>query len=529
MKKTLSILLSFVVLITTAINALAQSNETINTVIEDTAEYLYQTVTEPEIGAVGGDWTVFGLARSGIEIDEEYYRNYYRNVVNQVKDNNGVLHDRKYTEYARVVLTLAAIGKDAEDVGGYNLVEPLLDYDKTISQGLNGAIWSIIALDSGNYGTDEIRNQYIEYILSRELDGGGWALSEKETTAEVDITSMALVALSNYMADEGVSKAVERGTYKLSKMQNENGGFSSYNVDASESTAQVLTALSTLGISYNDERFVKNGNTLIDNLMSFYKENKGFAHIQNADEINFMATEQCFYALVAMQRFLNDKSSLFDMKDAIKLTDTTTVGLPSKNPDITKREIKYQDRTFEDIRGHKNQTAIEELAKRGVINGMSDSEFCPDNTMTRAEFATIVINALGVSIKSVDKFADVTPSEWFYNYVGTAYSYGIVSGVSENEFNPNGTITREEAAAMVTRASKLCGMNTEMKETSIRNVLAEFVDYVTVSEWAKASVAFCYEQNILDRNEIEINPMQAITRAEIAQMIYKMLGKAELL
>ena len=263
--------------------------------------------------------------------------------------------------------------------------------------------------------------------------------------------------------------------------------------------------------------------------MSFYKENKGFAHIQNADETNFMATEQCFYALVAVQRFANGKNNLFDMKDAIKLTDTTTVGLPSKNPDITKREIKYPDRTFKDIRGHKNQTAIEELAIRSIINGMSDSEFCPDNTMTRAEFATIVINALGVPIKNVDKFADVTSSEWFYNYVGTAYSYGIVSGVSENEFNPNGTITHEEAAAMVARASKLCGMNTEMEATSIKNILAEFIDYMNVSEWATGSVAFCYEQNILDRSEIEINPKQAITRAEIAQMIYNMLGKAELL
>lgn len=404
-----------------------------------------------------------------------------------------------------------------------------MDYDKTISQGLNGAIWAVIALDSGNYGTDDIRKQYINYILERELDNGGWALSEKETNAEADITSMALVALSNYMVAEGVSGAIERGVDKLSKMQNENSGFSGYNVDASESTAQVLVALSTLSISHNDERFVKNGNTLIDNLMSFYKENKGFAHIQNADETNFMATEQCFYALVAVQRFANGKNNLFDMKDAIKLTDTTTAGLPSKNPDITKREIKYPDRTFKDIRGHKNQTAIEELAIRSIINGMSDSEFCPDNTMTRAEFATIVINALGVPIKNVDKFADVTSSEWFYNYVGTAYSYGIVSGVSENEFNPNGTITREEAAAMVARASKLCGMNAEMEATSIKNILAEFIDYMNVSEWTTGSVAFCYEQNILDRSEIEINPKQAITRAEIAQMIYNMLGKAELL
>lgn len=529
MKKTLSILLSFVILLTSAVNVFAQKDETINTVIEDTSKYLYQTVSNPEIGAVGGDWTVLGLARSGIELDEEYFGNYYRNVVNHVKDNNGVLHDRKYTEYARAVLTLAAIGKNAENVGGYNLVEPLLDYDKTVSQGLNGAIWAVIALDSGEYGTNDIRNRYINYILERELDDGGWALSAEEINAEADITSMALTALSGYKAIDGVSEAIENGVKKLSEMQNEKGGFLSYDENTSESTAQALVALSTLGISYNDERFVKNGNTLLDNLMSFYTENKGFAHILNGGGTNLMATEQCFYALVAVQRLTNGKNNLFDMKDAIKLTDTESVGLPSKNPDITKREIKYADRTFEDIWGHKNQTAIEELAQRGIINGMSENQFYPDNTMTRAEFATIVINSLGVPLKGADKFTDVSSSEWFYNYVGTAFGYGIVSGVSENEFNPNGTITREEAAAMVGRASKLCGMNTEMETALSKNILAEFVDYVNVSEWAVSSVAFCYEQNILDRSDIEINPKQEITRAEIAQMIYNMLGKAELL
>ena len=113
--------------------------------------------------------------------------------------------------------------------------------------------------------------------------------------------------------------------------------------------------------------------------------------------------------------------------------------------------------------------------------------------------------------------------------MGTAYSYGIIKGVSESEFNPNGTITREEAAVMVTRAAKLCGMNTEMDALSIRDSLAQFFDYVKASDWSQSSLAFCYNEKILDDSVMDIKPKEAVTRAEIASMLYNMLLSANLL
>ena len=113
--------------------------------------------------------------------------------------------------------------------------------------------------------------------------------------------------------------------------------------------------------------------------------------------------------------------------------------------------------------------------------------------------------------------------------MGTAYSYGIIKGVSETEFNPNGTITREEASVMVTRAAKLCGMNTELDTLAIRDVLAQFFDYVKASDWSQSSLAFCYNEKILDDSVMDIKPKEAVTRAEIASMLYNMLSKASLL
>ena len=126
-------------------------------------------------------------------------------------------------------------------------------------------------------------------------------------------------------------------------------------------------------------------------------------------------------------------------------------------------------------------------------------------------------------------FTDVTENDWFYSYVNTAYSYGIVNGVSDAEFYPSGTITREEAAVMVARAAKLCGMNTDIEALEARDILAGFLDYVKASDWAVDSLAFCYDNAILPNDVMEIKPKETVTRAEIAQMLYNMLVLSNLI
>ena len=519
MKKNISLILCVIMILSMKVNVSAIDS------LEQTANYILNTVDNPTVASVGGEWAVIGLARSGLDINNAYFENYYTNVLNYVNLKQGVLHSRKHTEYSRVVIALTAIGKNPRDVGGYNLVTPLLDYEKTVWQGVNGPIWALIALDSGNYGTDEIREKYIAKILESEKPGGGWALSETQQEPDADITAMALTALSKYRNRQEVKSATDRAINVLSTMQNANGGYEAYNTQASESTAQVLTALSALGIPYTDARFVKNGKTLMDNLYTFRQRDGSFSH---DDESNIMATEQCFYAMVASKRFEENKTSLFDMSDVAK-SDNMQVGLSGRNPDVKKSEIKYTEKTFTDVIGHKNQVAIEELAKRGIINGMTETEFAPDNTMTRAEFATITVRSLGLPLKSNIVFGDVKTSDWFFDYVSTAYHYGIVNGITETEFNPGGTITVEQASVMICRAAMLCGMENKSDDIAIRNVLAEFTDYTTVSEWAKSGVAFCYDSGISDRSEIAIRPQVAVKRCQVAAMLYNLLKGAGLL
>lgn len=551
-KRGLSLLLTLVLLLGLSVNAVAAvSEDTLANAVTDTAQYMYKTVKSPQVGSIGGEWAVLGLARSGYAIPEEYYQNYYTTVEAYVQACRGVLHEKKYTEYSRIIVALSSIGKDARNVAGYDLTKALGDYDKTIWQGLNGPIWALIALDSRNYPmpknpeakTQATRQMYIDRILACQLPDGGWSLfggtsaaSSGDGVSDPDITGMALQALAKYQDQPAVKKATEEALACMSKQQNSSGGFSSWGTANSESCVQMIVALCELGIPLDDARFVKNGNTMLDNLMTFYLPGNGFLHTADGSGSNQMASEQAFYGLIAAQRASQGKNSLYRMGDAITVAtgegQVSGQGLEGKHQDVQAQPITQMGKTFDDITGvnaHPNQPAIEALASRGIINGYDETHFGPDHTMTRAQFAAVVVRALGLPLKATDNFIDVKSTDWCVAYVSTAYAYGIVKGTTATTFNPNGTITRQEAAVMVARAAKLCGMDISMDAGAVRDVLAQFGDYVTTGEWARESLAFCYNEGILNQSDLNIQPRTAIKRCEIAQMIFNLLGNANLL
>ena len=110
-----------------------------------------------------------------------------------------------------------------------------------------------------------------------------------------------------------------------------------------------------------------------------------------------------------------------------------------------------------------------------------------------------------------------------------ASALGVVQGRGDGTFDPDGLITRQEAAVMVSRAAELCGLETGMDTAAVRNMLAQFPDYMTSAEWARVQLAFCYREGILSQTELNIRPQDAVTRAEVAQMLFNLLSSAELL
>lgn len=279
---------------------------------------MLDTVKTDEL-TFGSEWLVIALARSGRDVPDSYYDS----VVKAVQSAKGQLSDKKSTEYARTILALTAIGKDPADVGGYDLLAGLADMDDVTYQGINGAIFALLALDSGKYdvpaaaegGTQVTRDGLVAYILAQQLSDGGWALSG--TSADPDVTAMALQALAPYRTgDETVDAAVDKGVQLLSDMQLSDGGYSSWGTLNSESCAQVLIALATLGIDpASDSRFVKNGLTVLDALLA-YAVSGGFRHTVDG-EADAIATEQALCALTAYARLLDGKTALYDMTDVL--------------------------------------------------------------------------------------------------------------------------------------------------------------------------------------------------------------------
>ena len=272
----------------------------------------------------GSEWAVVGLARDG-KITAEESDKYCKRIAAYVKNaGSSTLSSVKSSDNSKVIISLASLGYDATDVNGVNLLEPLADLNYVTKQGINGPVWALLAFDSHAYKipvakegeTQTTREALVDIILKTQLDGKGWAYSG--TSSDVDMTCMALQALTPYYnkGDKAVDEAVDNAILWLSTVQDENGIFSTGELKTSESCSQVIVALSGLGINPNDDpRFIKNGNSAVDGLLSFKASDGGFIHAGTVKKSNALATQQGYYALVAFDRMLSGSRSLFDMSD----------------------------------------------------------------------------------------------------------------------------------------------------------------------------------------------------------------------
>lgn len=456
-------------------------------------------------------------------------------------------------DLAKSIIALRSLGYDAKKV--YNKQCVLLDIVEKLT--------ALITEDSVSEPYYEYTLPYVLIALQQSDDYAEQELVDlllntaittksvwQDTTWGIDGAAPMLRALAPYCDTNEQIKAVVEETAELIKAFQGNNG----SMGNASSTGLAIVGLSSVGI--NPETVVKEVKNIIDGLMSCSNETSdGFL-----PDSNSFGTEQGLRGLIAWKLY-NQNELIYNFREYPKneaiatveviytptgggggssggkppvneepeIVEETLQGLSDKNEDIKILPVVFPEKTFTDIKDHKNKIAVEQLASRGIINGKSEQEYCPDDKMTRAEFATIVVNSLGLPEKESTVFNDISSQDWFFKYVNTAYSYGIIKGVSETEFNPNGLITREESSAMIARAGKLCGINTDINEIQIRNTLAEFTDYMQISHWAKSSMAFCYGEELLDKSAIEIIPQEQITRAEIAQVLYNLLKTAKLL
>ena len=178
---------------------------------------------------------------------------------------------------------------------------------------------------------------------------------------------------------------------------------------------------------------------------------------------------------------------------------------------------------FSDLKDYSwAEESINYLAKKGVISGIGNNQFNPEGTVTREQLAKMIVLAFEkYNGDAKNTFADVSSDNWSATYIASAKAHGLIMGVSENEFAPLSAVTREDIAVILYRATLLAGKTYETKKEN-------FTDFDDVSDYAKEAVAYMAGTGIINGFEDgSFNPKAPATRAQAAKLIYEALGKGK--
>lgn len=257
------------------------------------------------------DWFAFSCGRLGENMDDGYVsaaEEYFR-------ENKDTLTT---SDIERISLSCASNGCDISKNG---MLDSALEGFSTDLSGkmINQLIFTLHVLDSGFYSIPEgcpvTRSALIDEILSRQLDSGALYMMNKNTP-ETDITAMAVSALAPYTScSETIKISVDKMIEYLSTQLDENCTVKNWGTPSCESTAQVIVALCSVGIDpKTDERFIKNGKTLLDGLLTYRQSDLAFSHNSESTGSDAYASAQAFYSLIAYIRFEKGYRPLFDMR-----------------------------------------------------------------------------------------------------------------------------------------------------------------------------------------------------------------------
>ena len=281
-------------------------------------------VTETAEGT--GGWYLIAMRQNGRRFGESRCR--------EKLDAAAAEEPRSISKRLRLSLTRTALGMDPsfaqETLGALAAEKTLMPLVFGLHLANNGISSPLIN-----------REELVSRLLTLQLSDGGWAVIGN--VCDVDCTAMTLQALAPLVdTEDRVRTAAERGLAVLSRIQQENGGYLGMGQESAESCAQVLLALSCLGIDgERDERFLKNGNSVMEALLRFRREDGSFSH-SLGQAANETATVQTFYTLVGMLRFLRGQGSyyLFDMPEQ-SMEETEKASAETADSGVSARLLIY--------------------------------------------------------------------------------------------------------------------------------------------------------------------------------------------
>jgi hypothetical protein len=177
-----------------------------------------------------------------------------------------------------------------------------------------------------------------------------------------------------------------------------------------------------------------------------------------------------------------------------------------------------------DINGHWAEPFIVGLYNNGLINGLPDGSFNPDGLMTRAQYASLIAKAINPPEKRAGtNFPDVPPDFWGYAAIQKAYKGGFLSGFPDYSFRPNQNIQRVQVLVSLINGLGLSGGDA--------STLNQYSDNNVIPDYAKSAVATATVKGLVVNypNKAEFNPNRDATRAEVAAIVYQALVNSGLL
>jgi len=289
-----------------------KANEIIDSIIEfklaqNNAESVQEWIDSGLCDNAGNsaEWYIITLSQYG-----DYNFKSYQNSLLSYLDKNNV-----GSASTRLKNAMALISTGSTDIYIAQVLENSIG-----EQGLMSFIYGLHILNNGYESSIYTKEDVMKKILSLQKNDGGWALTG--SFSDADITAMAIQALAPYYSFENeIKTAIDKAVTFLSSKQLNDGDFSSYGVPCAESTAQVIAALSALGINcIADSSFIKNGKTLFDGLLKYQLPSGSFCH-KAGGKFNETATVQAFYSLLSYNRMNSKKSAfyIFDKRNPEKL------------------------------------------------------------------------------------------------------------------------------------------------------------------------------------------------------------------
>jgi len=328
------------------------------------------------------DWYAVTLSQCGYrDLDA------YEKALKEHIESNNVVSATTREKYA---IALCAAGSNSSYI--YDILDSSVG-----EQGMMSWIYGLHILNNGytcsKYNTDSV----VDTILSMQNDDGGWALFGDY--GDIDVTAMTVQALAPYYCqNEDVTAAVDNALEFLSLRQKENGGYESFGTPNPESASQVLTALSALGIDCrNDERFIKNGNNLIDGIVIYHLPDGSFCHSIDGGT-NETATVQAYYSLVAFVRMTEGKSPLLIL-DNRRISDTNNTSVNQAEHESSSANQAETTRVIVTVSSYNDNTLTTKSSEAASVR----------TVITSSAISGTVVSQNGTTVSSTLKTTVISP------------------------------------------------------------------------------------------------------------------------